>query len=336
MDKIPFPSHQGAPPRQPGHIVEHPPEMTVVVESRVEEADGVVSLVLADPTGRALPRWDPGAHIDLLLAPGLERQYSLCGDPEDTARWRISVLRDPDSRGGSEMVHREVRAGDTMVIRGPRNNFPLVPAESYLFIAGGIGITPLLPMIEQLQPQVEWQLLYGGRTRASMAYRDQLERYGARVTIYPEDERGMLDLAPMLRTPRAGAAVYCCGPEPLLVAVEAEIAGSWPTGVLHLERFRPRPGALDGAATSFELVLAHSGLTVTVGADETIVAALEKVGVSVPTSCLEGTCGTCETEVIEGTPDHRDSFLSVDDKEANETMMVCCSRSKGARLVLDL
>jgi ferredoxin-NADP reductase len=203
-------------------------------------------------------------------------------------------------------------------------------------IAGGIGITPLLSMVRQLDKGgADWRLLYGGRRRASMGFIDDLVALGERVTIWPQDSHGLLDLDTLLAAPRAGAVVYCCGPEALIAAVEARCA-SWPRGALHIERFRPRPGALDGPSTTFDVVAARSGVTVTVTPDQTIVEALERAGVVVPTSCREGTCGTCESYVLEGIPDHRDSFLLDDEKEENATMMVCCSRSLSDRLVLDL
>jgi ferredoxin-NADP reductase len=299
-------------------------------------ADGVLALTLADPCGAELPRWNPGAHIDLVLGDELTRQYSLCGRIGDTGSWRIAVLRAPDSRGGSARVH-QLAAGSTIRARGPRNHFPVTDSPAYLFLAGGIGITPLLPMIRALEAAgADWSLLYGGRRRASMAFLDELSAHGDKVTVWPQDERGLLDLAALLGTPAQDTAVYCCGPEPLLAAVEERCA-AWPHGALHLERFAPKPGALDGPSAAFEIVLERSGTTLRVGPDETIVEVLEAAGHDVPTSCREGTCGTCETEVLDGEVDHRDSFLTDDDREFGGTMMICCSRAQpGSRLVLDL
>jgi ferredoxin-NADP reductase len=306
------------------------------VENVTEVADDVVSISLRADKGSCLPSWHPGAHIDVLLTNGLERQYSLCGDPADRDVWTVSVLREPDSRGGSEFIHASVNAGDRLQVRGPRNNFPLVAAQHYVLVAGGIGVTPLLAMARELDRRsADWRLLYGGRRRASMAFLSELGAYGSRVAVRPEEEFGLLDLDAWLLPPQDGAVVYCCGPEPLLAAVEARCS-QWPAGSLHVERFHPRPGALDGPKETFEVVLQNSGVTIRVGPDQTIVEAAELAGVDVPTSCREGTCGTCETAVIEGTPDHRDSFLMEDEKAANATMMVCCSRSLSPRLVLDL
>jgi ferredoxin-NADP reductase len=318
-------------------------DLELVVDAVSTEADGVVAIGLAAPGGGDLPAWTPGAHIDLRLGNGMQRQYSLCSDPAERRRWRIAVLREPASRGGSAWLHSQLKPGDRIHSTGPRNHFPLVPAASYRFIAGGIGITPLLPMIRELAASggAPWKLLYGGRTRRSMAFVDSLraiEPGQDRVQVRPQDEFGLLDLRGWLGEPRSDVAVYCCGPEGLLEAVEAIFEG-WPDGVLHVERFAPVPGALDGTvagAGQFDVVLAKAGLSCRVGAGESIIDALDRAGFHVPRSCGEGTCGTCLTPVIEGTPDHRDSFLFGKKRAANNAMCVCCSRSLSPRLVLDL
>jgi ferredoxin-NADP reductase len=331
----PTPTPQPAAPHEAGHVIEHPAEFDVTVTLATSESEGVRSYVLRRADGGRLPGWEPGAHVDVLLDGGLERQYSLCGDPTDPD-WRIAVLLEPESRGGSSWIHANLAAGSQVRVRGPRNNFPLTGAAGYLMIAGGIGITPLLPMIRDLAARgADWKLLYGGRERISMAFVSELESYGDRVLIRPQDEFGLLDLAGWIGEPRADVAIYCCGPEPLLQAVEQRHQG-WPAGTLHLERFKPRPGALDGEQTAFEVELSFSGITIQVGADQTIAEAVEAAGIEIETSCREGTCGTCETVVIEGIPDHRDSFLQEDERAANETMMICCSRARTPRLVLDL
>lgn len=300
-------------------------------------AAGVVSVLLADQNGGALPRWEPGAHVDAILPGGIERQYSLCGDPADQHRWRIAVSLEADSRGGSRYVHEHLRAGDTVPIRGPRNNFPLVPADSYLFIAGGIGITPILPMVERAAMlRATWRLVYGGRSTGSMAFVDELARYGGHVVLWPQDRLGLIDLPGILASPADGCRIYCCGPEGLIAAAEQNSA-HWPDGSFRCERFRPRePGTTDGSNTPFDVYLADSDLTVHVGPDQTIADAVQAAGVDVLTSCREGTCGTCETRVIGGIPDHRDSVLTAEERAANSTMMVCCSRSLTPRLELDL
>ncbi|MFF3348417.1 PDR/VanB family oxidoreductase [Streptomyces sp. NPDC002779] len=304
----------------------------LVVRKRELLAEGVLGLTLAHPLGRPLPQWAPGAHIDLLLGPGLERQYSLCGDPADRAAWRIAVLREPDGRGGSAFVHEWLGPGDTVRVRGPRQHFALRPASRYRFVAGGIGITPILPMLAAADAAgAEWTLLYGGRTRASMAFTDELRRYGDRVTLAPQDETGLLDLASVLDGLPDGTLVYCCGPGPLLDAVEERC----PAGVLQVERFRPKEQPA-GQDTEFEVVLARSGRTVTVPPGVSVLDSVRAAGVEVLYSCAEGTCGTCETDVVDGTPDHRDSVLSDAERAAGETMLICVSRCRGKRLVLDL
>ncbi|MGI6871643.1 PDR/VanB family oxidoreductase [Amycolatopsis sp. 3B14] len=312
-------------------------ELDVLLERKEELAAGVVRLTLRHPAGEPLPEWEPGAHLDLVLGEGLVRQYSLCGDPADRSVLQVAVLREPDGRGGSAWVHDRLSTGDTVRICGPRNHFRLVDSPRYLFVAGGIGITPIVPMIARAEASgADWRLVYGGRSRASMAFREELvARYGDRVEIRPQDETGLLDLDELLGAPRDGVAVYCCGPEPLLAAVEQRCA-AWPPGSLHVERFSPKAGADAGERTTFEVELAASGRTVTVPPDKSILAAVEEAGVSVLSSCQEGTCGTCETPVLDGVPDHRDSLLTDAERAANDTMMICVSRSCGPRLVLDL
>ncbi|MFI6436916.1 PDR/VanB family oxidoreductase [Streptomyces sp. NPDC050759] len=307
-------------------------EAELVVDRRDPAADGVLALTLRHPLGEQLPRWEPGAHIDVVLGPGLERQYSLCGDPADRTAWRIAVLRESAGRGGSAHVHEQLGQGDKVRVRGPRNHFALRPAPRYRFIAGGIGITPILPMLAAAEAEgAEWTLLYGGRTRESMAFTEELSRYGDRVTVAPQDETGLLDLASVLDGVPEGTLVYCCGPGPLLDAVEERC----PAGLLHMERFTPKE-QLAGENTEFEVELAQTGTTVTVAPDVSVLDAVRASGVEVLFSCTEGTCGTCETDVLDGTPDHRDSVLTDEEREAGETMMICVSRCRGKKLVLDL
>jgi ferredoxin-NADP reductase len=312
----------------------------LVVRRRSTPAEGVVVLDLAHPENEDLPRWGPGAHIDLILGDGLTRQYSLCGDPRDSGTWRVGVLLESNSRGGSRYVHQSLNEGGTVRVRGPRNHFPLVDAQHYRFIAGGIGITPILAMVEAAERAgTDWTLLYGGRTRTSMAFAEELaERYPERVTVWPQDERGLLDLESLLKDPGDNTLVYCCGPEALLGAVEQQCA-HWPTGVLHIERFAPKAPTAEEAAEAlqqFDVVCQRSGVTFEVTPDESILEVLEAAEIPILGSCYEGVCGTCEARVLSGTPDHRDSVLSEAERAAGEVMMVCVSRSRTERLVLDL
>lgn len=311
-------------------------EADLTIVEAVESATDVLTLTLAAGDGSPLPPWTPGAHVDLVLGPDLVRQYSLCGSPADSGLWRVGVLRAPDSRGGSKAVH-ELVAGGSVRVRGPRNHFPMVASPRYLFIAGGIGITPMLPMIAEAEASgADWRLVYGGRSRSSMAFLAELEVYGDKVTLLPQDEAGFPDLDALLGTPEPGTLVYTCGPTGLLDAVEAGCA-AWPAGSLHLERFSAKAAEpAEGGDQEFELVLQRSGLTLTVPADKSVFEVCREAGVSVVGSCLEGVCGTCETEIIEGEVDHRDSILNDEEKESNEFMMICVSRCRGDRLTLDL
>ncbi|MTD56343.1 PDR/VanB family oxidoreductase [Amycolatopsis pithecellobii] len=307
-------------------------EFDVLLARKDVIADDVVRLTFHHPDGDELPRWEPGAHVDLMLG-NLVRQYSLCGDPGDRSVLEVAVLRERDGRGGSAFVHDGLRTGDLVRIGGPRNHFPLVPAESYLFIAGGIGITPIVPMIAAADAsRADWQLVYGGRARSSMAFHEELsQKYGDRVSVLPQDETGLLDLESLFDEAYEDTAVYCCGPEPLLLAAERAVP-EWLS--LHVERFAAKENS--GERTEFEVELARSGMTLTVPAEQSILDTVEGAGVPVLSSCQGGICGTCETPVLDGVPDHRDSVLSEQEQAANDTMMICVSRACGERLVLDL
>jgi len=299
-------------------------------------ADGVVTLTLADPDGGRLPDWTPGAHIDLVLPTGHTRQYSLCGDRFDSTKYQVSVLRENDSRGGSAYVHDGLNVGDMVGVGGPRNNFGLVPSKRYLFVAGGIGITPILPMLDQAERVgADWQLLYGGRRRASMAFVDRLARYGDRVVVRPQDEFGMLDLPAFLGRPDPTTKIYGCGPAPLLDAVTVACT-EWPRYALRTERFVAQDSPLAVRTASFDVELRRSGRTVTVWPQMSVLDAVETVGVEVLSSCRQGTCGTCESTVLAGVPEHRDSILDDAERAAGDCMFICVSRAVSDRLVLDL
>ncbi|MFC4070141.1 PDR/VanB family oxidoreductase [Actinoplanes subglobosus] len=305
-------------------------------------AEGVVALDLRSAENRPLPAWTPGAHVDVHLTSGLIRQYSLCGDPADGSAWRIAVRRTEPGRGGSRHVHTRLAAGDVLRVGGPRNLFPLLPAPRYLFLAGGIGITPILPMLAAAQSP--WELHYAGRTAESMPFRAHLSAgYGDRVHLYP-DRR--IDLDPLLERHAPGTLVYCCGPAGMLRAV-AESCTRHPGRPLHIEHFTPAStppsaGQLPadqhpaGRRGAFEVELAASGRTLTVPPDRSILEAVEAAGITVLSSCREGTCGTCETTVLSGTVDHRDSLLTPEERAANDTIFLCVSRAAGPHLVLDL
>lgn len=292
--------------------------LRLLVTAHETVADGVVQLRLE---GGGLPRWEPGAHLDLVLPSGLVRQYSLCGDPEDTSSYTVAIRLVEDGRGGSREVHEQVTEGMELEVRGPRNRFPLVGAESYVFVAGGIGITPLLPMLRALPEGTDWRLLYAGRTRASLPFLEEVEKLGRdRVTVV--EGRPDLDA---LQVPE-GAVVYCCGPEGLMTAVEERIPQ------VRVERFAPRVSA-DGNH-AFDIELRRSGRTLTVPADSTVLAAVRRELPDTAYSCEQGFCGTCQQRVLEGEIDHRDELLT--DAERHESMLICVSRARSDRLVLDM
>ncbi|WP_399924556.1 PDR/VanB family oxidoreductase [Streptomyces kanamyceticus] len=304
------------------------------VARRERVADGVVQLRLE---GAALPPWQPGAHLDLVLPSGLVRQYSLCGDPEDSSSYTVAIRligAGQGGRGGSREVHERLREGDGVEVRGPRNRFPLADATSYVFVAGGIGITPILPMLRAVRASgAPWRLLYGGRSRASMPFLEEVEKLGGagrgRVTVVAEDEDGLPDVAAFLSGTPEGAAVHVCGPEALMEAVGAALP---PGCSLHLERFSPR--ARTEGDTAFEVELRRSGRTVAVAADGTVLAAVRAALPDTAYSCEQGFCGTCQQRVLEGEIDHRDELLT--DGERAGSMLICVSRARGERLVLDL
>ncbi|MFF1696336.1 PDR/VanB family oxidoreductase [Streptomyces sp. NPDC058257] len=312
-------------------------ELDLTLVRKESLAEGVVRLSLTHPTGERLPQWSPGAHIDLVLGPDLVRQYSLCGDPGDTSLLQVAVLHEPEGRGGSQYVHDMLAEGDTVRVSVPRNRFQLIDSQRYLFIAGGIGITPILPMIAAADRRgADWRLVYGGRNRATMAFAEQLTTdHAHRVALRPQDETGLLDLEGLLNSPSAGTLVYCCGPEPLLDAVEQRCA-AWPENTLHVERFTPRVRQDDAPPASFEVELSRTGITVTVPPDKSVLESVEEAGVQVLSSCQEGTCGTCETAVLDGAVEHRDSLLTPAEQACNDTMFICVSRAACPRLVLDL
>jgi ferredoxin-NADP reductase len=256
------------------------------------------------------------------------RQYSLCTPGGKQDSWRIGVLNDPNGRGGSRAIHETVLTGGTLTVSQPRNNFTLQPSRKYVFIAGGIGITPILAMATQAERDgADWTLVYGGRSRATMAFLNELEPFGDRVRIVPEDTDGRVDFAAYLKDVQPETLIYCCGPEPLLNVVEAASA-HWPAGSLHVERFVPK--VIDASGdVAFDVEFVDSGVTLTIPADKSILEVAQDAGLPALSSCSEGTCGTCETPVIEGSVDHRDSIMTDDEKASCESMFICVSRSKG-------
>jgi tetrachlorobenzoquinone reductase len=301
----------------------------------------VALLQFSDPAGRALPPWEPGAHLELVLPSSLVRHYSLCGDPADTSTYTVAVLRVADGRGGSIEIHDGDLLGQVLTVRGPRNHFPLVDAPCHLLLAGGIGITPLSAMVRHLAGRgADWQLVYGGRRRSAMAFHEELAVVGGeRVQIVAEDEQGFPDFADLLGGVRPGTAIYCCGPEAMIRHVQQTWEPYRDGTSLHIERFAPSGTALDVDTTldrAFEIELVRHGVVLTVPADRSALDVVREVVPNHPYSCHAGECGSCEVSVLGGTIDHRDEVLSDDERASNECMMLCVSRALSARLVIDL
>lgn len=318
------------------------PTLLVRVSGKQVEATDIRSFELVDPEGRPLPPFTAGAHIDVHLGDGLVRPYSLCNDPAERHRYQLAVLLDPASRGGSAAMHR-LEVGSVIRIGRPRNLFPLVEdgGHSVLF-AGGIGITPILCMAERLAGiGAPFTLHYGTRSaeRTAFAARIRSSAFADRAHIHHDDgpDAGRLDLRAAVAAWRPDQGhLYVCGPAGFIEAVlGAARAAGWPEERLHREFFAP-PAAADGDDAAFEVQIASSGAVIPVLPHQTIVAALAAAGIDVPVSCEQGICGTCRTGVVAGIPDHRDMFLTDDEKSRSDWMLPCCSRSKSSRLVLDL
>jgi vanillate O-demethylase ferredoxin subunit len=318
------------------------PTRQVRVKGMRYEAEGICSVELVPLTPEApLAPFTAGAHIDLHLPGGPVRSYSLLNRQGDASRYVIGVHQHPASRGGSRYVHAAMRPGDVLAIAGPRNHFALKEdAEHSVFIAGGIGITPLLSMMRRLSElRRPWELHYAVRTRRQAGFLDEVRELSAaadaKATIAFDGEPGgvMLDLARIVAQAPQGAHFYCCGPTGMLGAFEAATA-SLPPERIHTEYFTPREQA--DTSGGFEVRCARSAKTIAVRPGQTVLAALLDEGVQVPYACEEGICGTCEVKVLEGDPEHRDSVLTQQEKGAGRTMMVCCSGSKSGLLVLDL
>jgi len=315
--------------------------MHVRVKRISYEAETINAYELTAPGGGELEPFTAGSHIDLHLPNGMIRSYSLLNDPRERSRYVVAVNKDIAGRGGSRFIHETIRVGDIVPISQPKNNFALRENAAHsVLIAGGIGITPLLSMIRRLDAlAASWELVYAARTRSAAAFLDDLSALratsGAKLQLHFDQENSgrCLDLAAVVKSAPANADLYCCGPLPMLESFEAATADR-PADRVHVEYFKPKEQpAADGG---FDVKLARTGRTIPVPAGETILDALLKAGIAVSYACMEGVCGTCETRIVEGLPDHRDAFLSKDEQAAGTTMMICCSGSKSPTLILDL
>lgn len=326
--------------RAPGAIKASGQLIPVVLRSIRMEAEGVCSYALESSDGHSLPSYAPGAHIDLHLPGGLTRQYSLT-EASDGRTYVIGVGLDRSSRGGSRWLHEQARPGMALEISAPRNSFPLVEGpEPVALFAGGIGITPIRAMVHRLAAEGRpWWLTYAARNRASAAFAEEMgalgqaSARGATVLHLDDEAGGLMDMTAAVARVPAGAHLYCCGPEPMIAAFLAAAAGR-PAELVHVEHFGAIAPRVDDGGLVVEL--ARSGRTIKVRPDETILDAVLAEGVAAPASCRNGVCGTCETTVLAGEPDHRDMILSEAEKAAGQSMMICCSRARSPRLTLDL
>jgi vanillate O-demethylase ferredoxin subunit len=320
----------------------NPASIDVRVERKMQEALDICTFELVDTSGRALPAFSAGSHIDVQLPNGITRQYSLCNDPQESHRYLIGVLKDPATRGGSKAMHELVNVGDTLTISAPRNHFPLAhEAQHSLLLAGGIGVTPILCMAERLAiAGASFEMHYATRSRERTAFYERIGKsaFAPKVQFHFDDGDAAqkLDLAALLAPPKSGTHLYVCGPKGFMDAVLATArANGWPAAQIHYEYFGAEATAKadDG---SFEVRLASSGKVVTVAKDQSVTQALAKAGVEILTSCEQGVCGTCITRVLEGEPDHRDLYFTPEEQARNDQFTPCCSRSKSPLLVLDL
>jgi len=316
--------------------------LQVRVARKAQEALDIVTLELVAADGKVLPAFSAGSHVDVQLPGGITRQYSLCNDPKETHRYLIGVLRDPASRGGSAAVHDGLKEGDLLQISAPRNHFPLAhDAKKHLLLAGGIGVTPILCMAERLaNTGAAFEMHYATRAPERTAFRARIAASGFAGHVHFHYDNGdaaqKLDLQALLAKPQAGTHLYVCGPKGYMDAVlgTARAAG-WPEAQLHYEFFGAEVPKSDSDA-GFEIKLASSGRIVMVPKDQTVTQALAAAGVEVMVSCEQGVCGTCLTRVLEGVPDHKDSYLTPEEQAANDQFTPCCSRSRTPQLVLDL
>jgi vanillate O-demethylase ferredoxin subunit len=319
--------------------------MKVRVARKQEEAEGISSFELVSLDGQPLPPFTAGAHIDVHVKPGLVRQYSLCNPPHERHRYLIGVLRDPSSRGGSQGMHDHIHAGAQLEISEPKNHFPLVPladGKRSLLLAGGIGVTPILAMAEELAAQgADFALHYCTRSPERTAFRERIAQAPYAACVHYHHDSGpaeqKFDLAALLASADRGTHLYLCGPGGFIdhVLAVAQEHG-WPKEQVHLEYFGAAATPAPEGDQPFDVRIASTGKVFTIPADRSVLQVLGEQGVFIPASCEQGVCGTCLTKVLEGVPDHRDLYLTEEEQAANDIFTPCCSRARSATLVLDL
>lgn len=316
-------------------------DFEVEVVAREDEAEGICSFTLVAVGNSVLPPYTAGSHIDVETKPGTVRQYSLCGDPRQAMAWRIGVLREENSRGGSQAMHDNVQVGSRLRVSPPKNHFELVDAPHSVLVAGGIGITPILAMAKELSSRgASFEVHYCGRTEAKMAFRDEIafSNYGSRSKIYTNDapKDAQFDATVVAGNAPSTSHLYVCGPAGFMdYVLGAAASAGWSAERLHREHFSgvAVDTSNDGA---FEVQLVKTGISISIPAGKSVLEMLLQAGVDVNFSCENGVCGTCLTRVVEGIPDHRDTYLTVDERAANDQFTPCCSRSKTPVLAIDL
>lgn len=316
-------------------------QLQVKVVSKVSEAEGIVSFELISMDGQALPPFSAGSHIDVQIRDGLVRQYSLCNAPTEQHRYQIGVLRDANSRGGSIAMHDEIDVGSVLQISAPKNHFPLVHAKRTLLFAGGIGVTPILCMAERLAATgALFDMHYCARSPERTAFQGRIAQSGFADRVHFHFDSGApeqkLDVAALIAAPEADTHLYICGPGGFIdhVVDTAKKLG-WPSAQVHLEYFGAAPVDVSGDA-AFDVKIASSGQVISIPSGQTVVHVLGEHGIDIPVSCEQGVCGTCLTRVLDGVPDHRDLYLTDEERAANDQFTPCCSRAKSALLVLDI
>lgn len=313
-------------------------ELKLKVVQRNELTDQVIELLLGDAAERSLPNWEPGSHIDLLLNNGMNRQYSLMRQKHEPNLWKIAVLIDPNGRGGSSYISENLLVGTEVNANGPRNHFGLVKSKSYHFIAGGIGITPLIPMIEFVEASgANWSLAYLGRSKNSMPYLDELTNaYPNNIKSFSKLDGQFFEVSKDLSELDDEVEIYCCGPQKLMNEVECFMEQRGKAKNIHLERFSPKEISENLENHPFTVICAKSGIELHVPEDESIFMAADFEGIELNGDCMEGTCGSCETKIISGIADHRDSIFSSVERKTADTMMICVSRAVGTQITLDM
>ena len=313
---------------------------SVIVRSKNIEAPNIVSFELTPNNGEPLPKFDAGSHIDVVLGDNLTRQYSLIDHPQSDKFYKIAVLKDPNSRGGSVKLHSGVHVGDKLKISNPKNLFPLKSnQEKALLFAGGIGITPIISMARQLDLEcIDFELHYHAKSPAEAAfYQELVECSFSEKVFFHFSNQPKKDTKALIGEFKTNTHLYTCGPATYMQYIfDSAKSNHWKDEYLHKENFKAEPKAESSENIPFKLILSRSGLEIDLSAEQTALEAIEEAGIELDVSCEMGICGTCVTSVTCGIPDHRDEFFTVDEKAKNDRFTPCCSRALSDSLTLDL